>query len=110
MMRQQHAILRIPFKERTLEKGGAEAGVFHAFIDMMDTLEQKARERGEYEKAILWRDAKFKLEHKLDVYDAVNAVDLLRIEIPHEEVEKTIETYKEKYRALRGGQVEQRGS
>jgi len=64
----------------------------------------------EYEKAILWRDAAYKLKNKLDIYDTINAIDLLRIEIPHEEVEKTIEEYKDKYRKIRGGQPEQRGA
>ncbi|HUD03969.1 MAG TPA: hypothetical protein VMR73_00560 [Candidatus Paceibacterota bacterium] len=110
MMRDRNTIVRIPFKDRTVGKGGAEVGVYYAFIDMMTQLEDKAREKGEYEKAILWRDAKFKLEHKLDIYDAVHAVDLLRIEIPNEEVEATIKKYKEKYTSIRGGQPEQRGA
>jgi CHAD domain-containing protein len=110
MMREQKEILRIPFKERTLEKGGAEKGVYYAFLDMMRKLEKKAAKNREYEKAILWRDAIYKLKHKLDIYDLLNAVDLLRVEIPHDVVEKTIEKYKEKYRKIRGGQPEQRGS
>lgn len=110
MMQSQRDLLRIPFKDRTLGRGGAEEGVYHAFIDMMNNLEQEAVDRHEYEKAILWRDAKYKLENKLDIYDTINAVDLLRIEIPHNEVEKTIEQYKEKYYKIRGGQPEQRGS
>ena len=110
MMREQKSILRIPFKDRTVGKGGAEQGVYDAFMDMMARLEGEAAGRGEYEKAILWRDAAYKLKNKLDIYDTVNAIDLLRIEIPHEEVERTIEEYKEKYRAIRGGQPEQRGS
>jgi hypothetical protein len=110
MMKQQNSILRIPFKERTVGKGGAEEGVYHAFIDMMKRLEKEAIERREYEKAILWRDAMYKLETKLDIYDTVNAIDLVRIEIPNKEVEETIEKYKEKYREIRGGQPEQRGN
>ncbi|MES2471118.1 MAG: hypothetical protein V4526_02725 [Patescibacteria group bacterium] len=110
MMRSQNSILRIPFADRTVGKGGAEEGVFHAFIDMMTKLEKEAAARGEYEKAILWRDALYKLTNKLDIYDTVNAIDLLRIEVPHNEVEAVIEKYKEKYRAMRGGQPEQRGS
>ncbi len=104
------SIVRIPFKERTLEKGGAEAGVYHAFVDMMTGLEKKASAEGHYEEAILWRDAKYKLEHKQDIYDGIHAVDLMRTRIPHEEIEKTIEKYKEKYRKMRGGQPEQRGA
>ena len=110
MMREQKEILRIPFKERTLEKGGAEKGVYYAFLDMMRKLEKKAAKNREYEKAILWRDAIYKLKHKLDIYDLLNAVDLLRVEIPHDIVEKTIEKYKAKFRKIRGGQPEQRGS
>lgn len=109
MMKEQKAVRRIPFKERTIGKGGAERGVYYAFLDMMRKLEKEAAKRGEYEKAILWRDAICKLESKLDIYDLLNAIDLLRVEIPHNVVEKTIEKYKEKYRQIRGGQPEQRG-
>ena len=110
MMESQKNILRIPFKDRTVSKGGEEEGVYFAFIDMMKKLEVEAVGRHEYEKAILWRDAMYKLENKLDVYDTINAIDLLRIEIPHKDVEETIEKYKEKYYKMRGGQPEQRGS
>lgn len=110
MMREQKSILRIPFKERTIGRGGAERGVYYAFLDMMKKLEKKASRNGEYEKAILWRDAIYKLRNKLDIYDTINAIDLLRVEIPHEEVEKTIEKYKNNYREIRGGQPEQRGA
>jgi protein-arginine kinase activator protein McsA len=110
MMSSQNSILRIPFKDRTIGRGGAEAGVYHAFIDMMKTQEKLSSLKGEYEKAILWRDAIYKLENKLDIYDTINAIDLLRIEIPNEEVEKTILKYKEKYKDIRGGQPEQRGN
>jgi hypothetical protein len=110
MMQQQNSILRIPFKDRTVGKGGAEEGVYHAFMDMMKRLEKEAIERREYEKAILWRDAMYKLENRLDIYDTINAIDLVRIEIPNEEVEKIILEYKEKYKEIRGGQPEQRGN
>ncbi|MDZ4206070.1 MAG: hypothetical protein U1C12_02555 [Patescibacteria group bacterium] len=110
MMQEQRSILRIPFKDRTIGRGGEERGVFHAFIDMMKKLEQEATQNREYEKAILWRDAMYKLEHKLDIYDTINAIDLVRIEIPNEKVEKTIQQYKQKYREIRGGQPEQRGT
>jgi ribosome-associated translation inhibitor RaiA len=110
MMQEQKSILRIPFKDRTISRGGAEKGVYYAFIDMMAKLEKGAVKKKEYEKAILWRDAAYKLKNKLDIYDTINAIDLLRIEISNEEVEKTIEEYKEKYRRIRGGQPEQRGA
>ena len=110
MAQEQNAILRIPFKKRTLEAGGSEVGIYEAFIAMMKDLEKKAVGSGEYEKAILWRDAIYKIEHKLDIYDAINAIDLLRQEIPNEEVEKTLDKYTAKYKEIRGGQPEQRGS
>ncbi|MDO8495263.1 MAG: hypothetical protein Q7S32_01895 [bacterium] len=110
MMKEQRSILRIPFKDRTVSRGGAEEGVYWAFISMMRDLEKKAAEKGEYEKAILWRDAIYKLENSLDIYDTINAIDLLRVEIPHDQVEAVIEKYKEQYRKIRGGQPEQRGS
>lgn len=101
---------RIPFKDRTVGKGGAEEGVYHAFIKMMRDEEIKAAKAGEYEKAILWRDAIWKLETKNDIYDTIHVVDLLRKEIPYEEVEKTIQKYKGEYEKIRGGQPEQRGA
>ena len=109
-MQEQNSILRIPFLERTVGKGGEEVGVYHAIVSLMKGLEEKAIEKREYEKAILWRDAIYKLENKLDIYDTVNAIDLMRTEIPNAEVEEVIEQYKNKYREIRGGQVEQRGS
>jgi predicted glycosyl hydrolase (DUF1957 family) len=110
MRNEQHAVTRIPFKEKTWEAGGNERGVYEAFINMMEKLEKEAREQGEYERAVLWRDARWKFEHKLDIYDAINAIDLLRIEIPFEEVERTLDTYTAKYKEIRGGQPEQRGA
>lgn len=110
MAAETNKILRIPFKDRTIGKGGAEKGVYYAFIDMMKRLQKEASEKGEYEKAILWRDAIFKLDKKLDIYDTINAIDLLRVEIPNKEVEELISQYKEKYKDIRGGQPEQRGA
>ncbi len=110
MMQEQDSRIRIPFKDRTVGQGGAEEGVYHAFMDMLSDVEKKAVTKREYEKAILWRDARYKLENKLDIYDTVAAIDLLRLEIPNVDVEKIIEQYKEKYRHLRGGQPEQRGA
>ncbi|MEK7595702.1 MAG: hypothetical protein AAB443_03925 [Patescibacteria group bacterium] len=101
-------LLRIPFKERTFEKGGSEEGVYNAFIAMMRALEKKASEQREYEQAIMWRDAVYKLENKLDIYDTINVVDLLRTKISNEEVEKTLDKYTAQYKELRGGQPEQR--
>lgn len=108
MMQSQGNILRIPFKDRTLGRKGAE-NVYYAFLSMMEKLKKEAAKKGEYEQAILWRDAIFKLKNKLDIYDTMNAIDLVRVKIPHDEVEKTIIEYEDKYKRLRGGQPEQRG-
>lgn len=109
MALQRKSILRIPFKERTLESNGETIGDYYAFIEMMKKLEKKAVGHGEYEQAILWRDAIYKLKNKLDIYDTLNAVDLVRIKIPHEKIEKIIKKYRDKYGQIRGGQPEQRG-
>lgn len=110
MATEQNEFLRIPFKDRTLGKGGAEEGVYYAFIDLMKEEEKKAAMSGNYEKAVLWRDSIFKLENKYDIYDTINVIDLLRIDVGNARVEEVINKYKEEYRVLRGGQPEQRGN
>lgn len=110
MMSHQNSILRIPFKDRTVGVGGAEVGVYEAILKLIKEQEVEASDKKEYEKAILWRDASYKLENKLDIYDTISAIDLLRLEIPNDVVEKEINKYKDKYREIRGGQPEQRGS
>lgn len=109
MMEGQKQGVKIPFKERTFEKGGVEKGIYEGFMAMLENLKQKAVEAGEYEKAILWRDAIYKIETKNDIYDTVHAIELLRLEIPNYEVEKMLDQYTEKYKHMRGGQPEQRG-
>jgi len=106
--KERQGIFRIPFKERTFEAGGAERGVYEGFISMFKELEKKAVTKQEYEKAIMWRDAIYKIENKTDIYDMVHVVELLRLEIPNEEVEKILDKYTDKYKKIRGGQPEQR--
>ncbi|OGL87299.1 hypothetical protein A3I40_03755 [Candidatus Uhrbacteria bacterium RIFCSPLOWO2_02_FULL_48_12] len=110
MMRERNAAYKIPFKDRTWRLGGEGGAIYLAFLDMMRVLEKEAAAKGEYEKAILWRDAVWRLEHKTDIYEAINAIDLLRKEMPNEEIEKIIEKYRSDYRRIRGGQPEQRGA
>ena len=110
MNKERGEFRRIPFKERTLEVGGRQALVYQAFINMMKSQEKKASLEGEYEKAILWRDAVYKIETKNDIYDALNAIDLLRIELSNEKVESILDKYTAKYREIRGGQPEQRSN
>ena len=109
MLQAQKNITRIPFKERTFEKGGDEEAKYTAFLDMFKNLEKEAAVKGDYEKAILWRDAVWKIENKSDIYDTMHVVDLLRLEIPNFEVEEIIKEYQDKYKKIRGGQPEQRG-
>jgi hypothetical protein len=99
---------RVPFKEQTLDKGGEAE--WRAFLDMMSEEEAKAAKRGDYEEAILWRNGRFKLEHKHDIYDAIYVIDLLRRKLPKGLVEDTIKSYREQYSRIRGGQVEQRSN
>ncbi len=110
MNKERNVAQRIPFKTRTLEAGGVEPAIYRAFIDLLKQQEAKSASAGEYEKAILWRDAVHKIETKNDIYDAIHAVDLLRLELPEERITKVLDEYTAEYRRLRGGQPEQRSN
>ncbi|TSC53653.1 MAG: Alpha-galactosidase [Parcubacteria group bacterium LiPW_39] len=97
---------KIPFKERTIEAGEPE--VYQAFIDTMKRKMEEAAANRNFEKAILWRDAIWKLETKNDIYDAIHATHLLRQEVVPGELEKLMDEYKEKYRRMQSGQPELR--
>lgn len=98
--------IRIPFHERTAERGKPE--VYDAFIEMMKRQMEKSAAAKDYEQAILWRDAIWKLETKNDIYDAIHVTDLLRQYVLPGEIEKLMDEYKDSYRSIRGGQAEQR--
>ena len=98
--------VKIPFKERTVEAGKPE--VFRAFVEFMKWEMKKAAEKEDFEEAILWRDAVWKLETKNDIYDAVHVVDILRNKVPTGELKDLADFYREEYRKLRGGQAEDR--
>lgn len=98
---------KIPFKERTVGKG--EPWVYDAFIELMKKAMKKAAKKENFEEAILWRDAIWKLETKNDIYDAVHAVDLLRKQISNAEILDMIGKYRRKYERLSSGQPEPRG-
>jgi hypothetical protein len=101
-------LVRVPFKERTLEQD--DEGTWQAFMDMMREAEREAAGRGDYEEAILWRDGLYKLEHKLDIYDALYVLDLVHRKLPRAEIEGRIAEYKRRFAEIRGGQVEQRSN
>lgn len=98
----QKAHVQVPFLDR------ASDDEFQSFIKIMYDLEKKCAKNGEYEAAILWRDAVFKLVHRLDIYDAIHGVDMLRIKIGNDKVEEMLAKYRLQYRRLRSGQPEQR--
>lgn len=110
MQRDQNAVLRIPFRERTFEAGGRERKIYEAFIDMMKDQERQAAASRQYEAATMWRDAVYRIEHKTDIYEAIHAIDLLRTKLPNDEIERTLDKYTAEYRQIRGGQPEQRGA
>jgi len=110
MNKERNVVQRIPFRTRTLEAGGVEPAIYKAFIDLLKQQEAKSASSGEYEKAILWRDAVYKIETKNDIYDAIHAIDLLRLEIPEESIAKVLDEYTAEYKKLRGGQPEQRSN
>lgn len=98
--------INIPFKDRTVGEGKPE--VFDAFIHFMKEKMKEACTTEDFEKAILWRDAVWKLQTKNDIYDAIHAADLLRTEVPDEDLRKMMDKYKEQYRKIKGGQPENR--
>lgn len=108
--RKYREAVKIPFKERTLEVGGLE--VYKKIISLIKKKEKEAAKKKNYERAILWRDAVWKLETKNDIYDMMHVVDLLRIELPEEfksldpKLNELFLKYKEKYKKIRSGQPE----
>lgn len=96
---------KIPFKDKTK----TEPWVYLAFIDIMRNAIKKAAEKENFEEAMLWRDAIWKLETKNDIYDAMHAIDILRQKVTNEEVLTMIEKYKKEYDKLSPGQPESRG-
>lgn len=112
LARKYKEAVRIPFKERTLEIGGEE--VYKTIISLIGGKMEEATEEKNYEKAILWRDAIWKLETKNDIYDLMHAVDRLRIELPSEfkeidpKLNELFNKYKKRYEKIKPGQPEGR--
>ena len=106
MAKKYKEAVKIPFKERTLEAGKPE--VYQAFIDTMEKKMKEAVEKNNFERAILWRDAIWKLETKNDIYDTIHAVDLLRKEVTDADLRELMDRYKEEYKKIKSGQPENR--
>jgi len=98
--------IKIPFKERTLGRGEPEK--YFAFIDLMKKEMWKATKKKNFERAILWRDAIWKIETKNDIYDTIHVEDILRKEVPDPVLRKAVEKYKKKYQKIISGQPELR--
>lgn len=77
---------------------------YKALLDALKIEEQRARKNREYEQAIKWRDAQYKLERDLDIYDAVHVMDLFRAEGDFDKFEKILKEYKDQYNLLSKGQ------
>ena len=99
---------RVPFKERTI--GAGEPWVYKAFIELLEQAMRQAAIKKNFEGAILWRDAIWKLDTQNDIYDAIHAVDLLRRQIPDSQVLAMIGKYRREYERHVSGQPEQRGT
>lgn len=104
--RQYKETPRIPFKDSTIGQG--EPWVYDAFIELMKDAMAEAAKKENFEEAILWRDAIWKLDTKNDIYDAVHAIDLLRKQITNVQILDTIGKYRREYERLASGQPEQR--
>ncbi len=102
MARKYKETVRIPFKER------AEKDVYYAFLKILEREMKKAARKRNFEKAILWRDAMWKLETKNDIFDAIHVIDMLRMEMPQPELEKMLAKYRKEYEKISPGQPELR--
>lgn len=87
---------RTPFKEKTLEKGNY--GKYYAFLKILEDRMEKAAKENNYEKAIMLRNAIWKIKNKNDIYDALRIIELLRLDIPETKLQALIKKNKEKYK------------
>lgn len=108
MAKKYKEAVKIPFKERTLEVGGEE--VYDTIISLIKKRISETANKKNFERAILWRDAIWKLETKNDIYDFIHVVNLLRIELPEEfrKLDPQLNELFEKYKKIRSGQPEGR--
>lgn len=100
MQREREAWKKIPFEKR------AKPGESEAILEILKTEEKKAASRGEYEQAIKWRDARYKLKQGLDIYDTIHIVDQMRMEGKLGDYKKLTKKYRERYEKLVPGQPE----
>lgn len=77
---------------------------YKALLEALKIQEENARNSREYEQAIKWRDAQYKLEKDLDIYDAVHIMDLFRVEGDYQKFQELLAEHKAKYLELSKGQ------
>lgn len=106
VQRERAQRVRVPFKDFT--KDGDDPATWQAVMELMREAELEAAARADYEEAILWRNAIYSLEHKLDIYDAIYVIDLIKRKWPADKIEQTVEEHRKRFDRIRGGQVEQR--
>jgi len=90
---------KIPFKDR------GKQGEYQALLDLLKKQEDISSKKGEYEQAIRWRDAQYKLKNNLDVYDAVHIIDQLRSFVDFREFDDLVKKYAG-YKSISPGQPE----
>jgi hypothetical protein len=90
---------KVPFKDR------AKTGEFDALLELLRLQEEKASKKRDYELAIRWRDARYKLLNNLDVYDAVHIIDQLRSYVDFKKFDDLVKKYAS-YKAVSPGQPE----
>ena len=102
--------VRIPFKERTFEVNEEGKEVYKEIVSLIKKRMFEASKRQNYERAILWRDAIWKLEKKNDIYDLLHVVDLLRIELPEKfkKIDPKLNKLMAEYKRIKSGQPELR--
>jgi len=102
--------VRIPFKERSFEISKEGKKIYEDVISLIKKKMVLSARKKNYERAILWRDAIWKLETKNDIYDLLHIVDLLRIEIPEKfkKLDPKLNELMAEYRKIKSGQPELR--
>ena len=105
---QYREAIRVPFKDKTVGEG--KPWVYDAFITFMRREMKEAAEKENFEQALFWRDAIWKLETRNDIYDAIHAVDVLRKKFTEPELAELMDKYKDDYDKVASGQPESRGT
>jgi len=92
--------IKVPFVDR------GKVGEYEALLELLEKQEKLCSQKGEYEQAIRWRDAQYKLRNNLDIYDAVHVIDQLRQEEVFKDYDNLVQKYTSQYKSLSPGQPE----